>query len=396
MSAQPPQEPATSPSPSVGGPVEAVALIQAIERAATAQDAAVARERAVVLPTGRTPALPLEVLARYSAEDVRRHLWDQFGPGLEKVAAPLLFEHLLQVYLTPVVTPPDAVSTAEALVTLIRRVSPHSQGRPRGPLQTAMEQMATALAQRACESTDRLRRMLDAPDFPDLQSISLHVLRIEGLRWVLEIVGHKPSLALLSDHSRRLSRRTLTRAAQIIRGFVDKPDLLALYDNVSVVSQVDNLLTVATRLLDALRDEEEERTHFVAPDDEVALRGFGAALTQLSAMLARVAMKAAGRTDVSPSLVATTLGQMAFLYQFSSRLGEGRPQEFAVLEESLRQHAYAFIAKFEETVSEAARQSGSEDSLGLVRTQIEALIKLLSAMGLDTAAWETLKRRTKP
>lgn len=372
---------------------EAVALIRAIEDACTVADAAAVRQRASQLPASRVPPLPLEVLERYSAEDLRHHLWGQFGSGLEKLAAPALYEHLLQVYLTTVIVPPDAVSTAEALVTLVRNVSPLRHGKPQGPLQTALEKVASALAQRACESTERLRRMLDAPDFPDLQAISLHVLRIEGVRWVLEILEHQPSLELLSAHARRLSRRTLTRAAETIRGFIGKPDLMALYDNVAVVSQVDNLLTVAARLLDALRDEEEERTHFVAPDDEVALRGFGAALTELSEMLARIAMKAAGRTDVSPALVAATLGQMTFLYQFSSRMGEGRPPEFAALEESLRRNTYAFIAKFEETVSEVIRRNGTDQSLGPVRSQMRALITLLSAMGLDTAAWETLDRR---
>lgn len=354
------------------------ALTRAIDRAATAGDAAIVRARAEALglPHGRDPALPLDVLARFAPADLRAHLWAEYGGALDSVATPILCDHLAAVVGAPSAGAPDAVTVAEALAALARR-----HGHTRTPVHDRIDRVASALTARACRSTDHLRDLLDAPDFPDLRTISLDLLRIEGVRWVLDILGSRAALATLSDHSRRLSRLTLKRSGTTIRTFIGKPDLLALYDNLAVVTQVDNLLVVAARLLDALRDQEEERTPLVTPDDESALRGFGAALNDLAGMLARIALKSVGRTDVTPGLVTCTLDQLRFLHQFTERLGAA-PPEFIALDHGLRGHALAIAERFKVTIR---AKPPAPDSAPLLDAQARALSHLLSGLGLDAA-----------
>ena len=368
--------PSISPSPPAFTPAEAIALIVAIDEAAGPDDAEAARRRASRHLTGRQghPPLPRSVLEAYPAEHVRGHLWTQFSPELEQATAPVLCRHLVDVLADPALAPPDAIATADALGRLAKR-----RGRPGTPLAAAVDTVARSLAERACQSTDHLRSLLDTPDFPDLQTIALDVMRIEGVRWVLEILERRNALRTLSEHSRRLSRLTLKRSGETIRAFISKPDLLTLYDSMAVVSQVDGLLAVATRLLDALRDEEEERTAFVAPYDEEALRLFGGVLVDLSAMLWKIAMKSVGRGDVSVSVFAATLHQLGFLYEFSSRLGPGKPAEFVRLEESLRRDA---IALAERLIAQATaeREPGAPNP---IRDHAHATITLLKVVGLD-------------
>ncbi|MCG5239177.1 hypothetical protein ACIU1J_06815 [Azospirillum doebereinerae] len=357
-------------------------LARGIDRAATAGDAAILRAQAMAvgLPRGREPALPLEVLALYAPADVRDHLWTQFGDGLEP-GFPTLCGHLLAVVADPgAAGAPDAVTTAEALAALARR-----HGANRTVLRDRLERTALVLADRARRSTDHLQGLLEAPDFPDLRTISLDVLRIEGVRWVLEILGQRSALTALSNHGRRLSRLTLSRSAMTIRAFVGKPDLLALYDNLAVISQVDNLLTVAARLLDALKDREEERTHFVTPDDETALHGFGGALVDLAEMLARIALKSVGRPDVTPELAASALEQMRFLHQLADRLGTARPAPFDTLDRALRRCVPAIAERFK-TEMEKAPPFPAGAGPHPLETQARALARLLTAIGPSALA----------
>ncbi|CAO3422680.1 hypothetical protein [Azospirillum doebereinerae] len=351
-------------------------LARGIGRASTAEDAAALRAQvaALGLPPGREPALPLDVLACYAPADLRDHLWKQVGDSVE-AGFPTLCNHLLAVIADPAAGAPDAVTTAEALAALARR-----PGANRAVLHSRLERTAMVLADRARRSTDHLRELLEAPDFPDLRTISLDVLRIEGVRWVLEILDQRTALAALSNHGRRLSRLTLSRSATTIRAFIGKPDLLALYDNLAVVSQVDNLLTVAARLLDALRDREEERTHFVTPDDEAALHGFGGALVELAEMLARIALKSVGRPDVTPGLAASALEQLRFLHQLTDRLGNARPAQFDALDRALRQCVPAIAERFRIEMEKAPPFPAGAGSHPL-EAQTRALSRLLAAIG---------------
>lgn len=367
----------TPPLLPVFTPAEAIATIVAIDEAIGPDDAEAARRRASRHLRGDGhPPLPRSVLEAYPVEHVRGHLWTQFSPELEQATAPVLCRHLVDVLVDPALAPPNAVATADALGRLSRR-----RGRPGTPLAATIDRVARTLAERACQSTDHLRSLLDTPDYPDLQTISLDVMRIEGVRWVLEILERRSALKLLSEHSRRLSRLTLKRSGETIRAFLSKPDLLTLYDTMAVVSQVEGLLAVATRLLDALRDQEEERTKFVAPYDEEALSSFGTVLAELSAMLWKVAMKSVGRADVSASVFGATVHQLGFLYEFSSRLGIGRPAEFVRLEQALQKNA---VALAERLIALAAARDGLDPAaLKAVREHAHVTVPMLNLMHLD-------------
>ncbi|AWK87212.1 hypothetical protein [Azospirillum thermophilum] len=360
----------------------AVALVRALDAATTPQDAdALSRPAAALGLAPRMPGDPGEELRRGGVAGLRRHLWDAYGPALEERFGLPLCRHLTAVVADAEAGPPDAVATAGALARLARQGRMDHRQRPSGPLQRSIEATAAALAESVGGEAERLRRTLETPDAPDLRAVSLMVLRIEGVRWVLDILDHPPALARLSRDARRLSRRALGRSAETIRGFIAARDLLSLYDNASVVSQVDHLLTLAGRLLDALRDGEEERTAFVAPDDETALRGFGAALADLADVLGRIALRSVAARDLSPALAVTALKQLHCLHLLASRLGPDRPPEFETLE--------LVIARQAEAAALALRGARGQ-SAGLPdeahREQAAALSLLLHSLGLEPPA----------
>lgn len=361
---------------------QAVALVRVLDAATSPQDAVALHRSAAAAGLAPRMALAPELeLRRGGVAGLRHHLWDAYGPALEERFGPLLCRHLTAVVADAAAGPPDAVATAGALARIARQGRMDLRHRPGGPLQRTIEATAVSLAQAVGAEAERLRRTLDAPDAPDLRAISLMVLRIEGLRWVLDVLEHPPALARLSQDARRLSRRALGRSAETIRGFIGSRDLLSLYDNASVVSQVDHLLTLAGRLLDALRDGEEERTAFVAPDDETALRGFGGVLVELAEVLGRIAVRSVAARDLSPALAVTALKQLHCLHLLASRLGPDRPPEFETLDLTIARHAEAIALALRE-----ARGGGAALPHGPLQEQSAALAPLLHSLGLEPLA----------
>lgn len=340
-------------------PRTAVRIVERLQRA-DRPDAA--RE---VLALAGTPD-PSVSLAGLGADALQRRLWVTLAPDFETRLVPALCDHLVSLLGRPPGgrtdrgsdEPPDAIACAGALATAVRHL-----GLTRPAIATAARRTAHALAEAARASVADVQSAMERDDLPDLGALSLATLRIEAVRWVVEVLGDAAAGRALGGESRRLCRLALRQSTAVIGGFVERQDLLTLFDTVAVITQVDNLLTLTLRLLDATAAGEEERTAFVETADEEVLRGFALALTRLTALLLRIAGKAMAQLDSDGAVLESALRQIVLVHRFCTLLGhDGKPPELAALEETLRNGILRLTAGFERLVADDAESfaAGSE------------------------------------
>jgi len=269
---------------------------------------------------------------------------------------------------------PSAVTLAEAMRTLARWLS---LGETAAVGRSQVRAVGKDLEQRAAAIVDGLAGLLHTDDFPDLSVLTFELLRLEAIRWVLEELGDRPGLAAVSVHSRRLAVATLNRASATIEGFVAGHDLMTMFDTVAALSQVDNLIVVVSRVLDAGAEVGEERTAFVETSDEAALARFVAALEPLSDLLAKIAVRAAGRGDVGPAIFPGAVRQLGYLERVCARVRhQARPEALDVLGARLDKHRTSLVVAIGETL---AKLSLSDDParLRLCIDHIEEVWKVL-------------------
>ena len=219
---------------------------------------------------------------------------------------------------------PDAVRTAWAILTLAQTAGP--AGERRTGTRLALADARRAVRQAAARVQEHLGDALIGGDAPDVPLLSREVLRLEGLRFVAETLGDSKAVEGFAYFSRRIARVAFTRAAATVDAFVAERDLMRLFDNAIVVGQVDDMLTLALRVLDAKAACEEETTSFVEPADQAALGAFVAALERLALALTELARRIAagkGGDAFFPGL----LGQIGCILAFCRRLAHSERPE---------------------------------------------------------------------
>lgn len=307
--------------------------------------------RAFALEHGMTPA----------REDLIRLL----RPALERVHLPAL-EAWMAAVLRGTESGPDLIALAGAYATLRPLVT--GGARPGGGLPVPAV-LADAVRHRADRSSEALRTALESADFPDLSALSYDLLRLEGLRWVVETLGDRRLAGDLAHRSRRVARVALRRATATIDAFLLGRDLLTLYDNASVVAQVDNLLVVVLRLLDALAAEEEQRTAFVETADEQALDAFSRALGQLSETLLTMLDKAAARPERGGTFFRSLVRQAGCVRRLCAALRAPlRPARLEAVQDALEHRLLALEA----TVAAALERAEAERSPALPAARVHA------------------------
>lgn len=286
-------------------------------------------------------------------------------PALERVYLPALEAWMVAV-LRDTESAPDLISLADAYAALRPVVT--GGARPGGglPLPAAL---VGAVLHRADRSSEALRTALGGADFPDLSALSYNLLRLEGLRWVVETLGDRRLAEELAYRSRRVARVALRQATATVDAFLTGRDLLTLYDNASVVAQVDNLLVVVLRLLDALAAEEEERTAFVETADQQAFDAFARALGQLSETLLTMLEKAAARPERGGTFFRSLVRQAGCVQRLCAALRAPlRPARVEAIQDGLESR----LAALEPTVAAALARAEAENSPALPAARVQA------------------------
>lgn len=304
------------------------------------------------------------------------------APAIRSMFLPALHDRLVAV-LRGTETEPDAASLADALAGLRDLVTPprlRGQARLSAPL-------AAAVRERAAACVETVQATLGSDDFPDVAALSNDLLRLEALRWIVALLGDRAAEAEVAYQSRRIARITLTRATATVERFLDARDLLALFDNAAVVSQVDNLLVVATRVLDARAAGEEERTAFVDTDDHRALVDFIAALDRLAAALFAMAGRAAARPAGGETFFRSLVRQIECLVRFCRHLDHGnRPAPVDAIEIALLRRLGDLVAVIADSLGGEADDTARANAGHLVAT-----LAALDLMVLARPLWRHLR-----
>lgn len=139
------------------------------------------------------------------------------------------------------VSVPDA---AEAFGLLCRFVQTGNHG---SGIPTLAGQLQTGLV-RPCEVwLDQTRLSLEATTEPDMAALAVGVLRVEAVLWTLSL-ARLPGAAVLEPKLSRLVRDAIRAADRTLKAFLADPTLFSLFDAVTVMSRVDELLTLLARL----------------------------------------------------------------------------------------------------------------------------------------------------
>ncbi|MGQ9371413.1 hypothetical protein [Azospirillum sp. A39] len=328
----------------------------------------------------------LTVLAGQPPLTARERLAVVLEPAAVRVFLPALRDGMLRGVdgRAPASGAPDAIACAEAFRALgdwlgVRR--PHPMARMLGL------EISRAILARATACSAHVTGLLEQPDYPDLAALSMDLLHLEGLRWLAEVLADTRAQAAIARLSRRLARVTLTRARATMQAFLDQRDLPSLFDNAGVVSQVDNLVVVTLRILDALAEEEEERTAFVPTVDEEALDGFLGTLAELGEALLRMLAAAAGQPG-RESFFSSLLRQTECVLRIAAHLDHAaRPQRLDDIERRLRTRLTALSAELADRLGEAAAAADA-DRVPLDRRLAQAgeLCAAFERLGLQAEA----------
>ncbi|HYH20510.1 MAG TPA: hypothetical protein VD995_18035 [Azospirillum sp.] len=276
---------------------------------------------------------------------------------------------------------PDLPECADAFVTLRTWMAWRQR---EAEVRTLGIDIGKAILHSAKASLRSMQALVESGDVPDLNALSMDLLRLEGLRWLAEVMRDAPAQRTIAELSRRLARLSLTRAAATIEAFVRTRDLLTLFDNAMVVSQVDNLIVLAQRVLDAQEAGEEEATAFVPTGDERALAEFAAALARLTDALFTLAHGAAGKPGKAETIFPGLVRQIDCLFRFTAHLRHGaRPAVIDGIEERVRGNLRTLASQVASTVQTAIGHVGHDPAtLRAAVAQARALGTMLERHGL--------------
>lgn len=373
-----------SPHPHVGEALRLARLLRGpLGPAAVEEVLAIARPH-----MGRAASWDATEQVRLQPALPRDRLLTLVGDVLLHIHVPALADRFAAV-MRDEATGPDAVALAEAFIALrdaVRRTLPVADvGQP-------SRLVVEAIGDRAQRSTDALATALQGSDFPDVTALSFDLLRLEALRWVADILAERRAATELGRLSRRVARITLTRAAATLNSFVETRDLMTLFDTGGVISQVDNLVVVVLRILDAMAAGEEEQTAFVETEDEIALAAFVGALSRLSDAL----FSLVGRTVAKPDgavFYGALLRQIECLQRLLRHIDHARaPVPLRVLESSVDDRLDRLTWQLLDALDDAI---GNDLPHGpTVLSRAEALLAAMEKTGRGVTV-EPLRRRIR-
>lgn len=362
---------------------KALELADVIERTTSPADVAetLAVAGSQLGPLRRRILTDVPMTADLSASVLRRRLWSLFAPVCATLYGPALSRHILGRVRGENREFPDVISAAETLRLIHRRTAASDVG-----LEPVLFQLVEELVRHTIQTTVNPRDLAGTTDAPDLRSLSFDFLRIEGTCWILETLGSREAAGELSWRSRRLCRAALTRCAATIDGFVASCDTLALFDSVAVVSRIDDILTLAARLSDALRDREEEPTAFVPREDESALSALARSLIGLTDVVGRVAIRGVGRASVSPVVVGSALRQLLLVARLVRRFDGPRPLDWEILHQRLSTTAAELAVRTEKVLAVSLAGDRSEPAQTRRHENGVLVLDLFAALGLSPAS----------
>lgn len=136
----------------------------------------------------------------------------------------------------------------------IRRQARHICGVKIG--QTEQKRLAGRLSGLAAFYHKQLKEQLSQGENPDISGISSDQFRLDVLRWVLEDLGEETAIKAVRTQANATARLAVRSAEDIVSNYFLKQDLDSQFEFSAVLANVDDLITLIKRVIEA---EEQDR-----------------------------------------------------------------------------------------------------------------------------------------
>lgn len=174
----------------------------------------------------------------------------------------------------------DAIATFEALLKWLDRHGRRHRG------MAARQKIADVLIGRCDAITARVRIDLDRPDHPDMRRIGLEIVKLELIEWLLEDIGQAKQTPYIRSYTGMIARQSLRRIIRVVERATADATLMPRLDIAITLAHVDELLSVATKVLDIDARRTVQESSMVAEQVGVdTVRQLLAAFSALMAVL---------------------------------------------------------------------------------------------------------------
>ncbi len=162
---------------------------------------------------------------------------------------------------------------------------------------------------------DTVARLLASGDTPDLDRLSMGLLRLDVLEMALESLSAAPELRLARKTRLLVAIQAMRRVNDLVSGYTRTRDMMARFDVALVMSEVEALIAIASRLTDEAGVPPGRQ---LAETAQEAIRDFIAGAGEMVAL----SIEDLAATDLPAGLrgFAAKLRQLRALYHFAVHL----------------------------------------------------------------------------
>jgi eukaryotic-like serine/threonine-protein kinase len=162
---------------------------------------------------------------------------------------------------------------------------------------------------------DTAGSMLSADDNPDLSRLSMDLLRLDVLEMALEVLSASAELRVVRKTRVLVAMQAMRKVNETVAAYTETGDMLARFDVALIMSEVEELIAIASRLTD---DSAIPAGRQLREKSEGVIRGFISGADKLAAMTIDELKETDAAADAR--VFAAKLGQVQALYHFATRL----------------------------------------------------------------------------
>jgi serine/threonine-protein kinase len=253
-----------------------------------------------------------------------------------------------------------------------------------GSIDPSVERLATALEEAVASFASSMAQQLASEDNPDIAGISASFMRMDVLRFGLEMLGSKRREQSILAIESLLVNQVMARVNATFRRYAQTNDMFARYEVAVFLTEIEELLVLAERLV-SHSPEAENALHAVGRQTLAELLRNAAALAQ--SIVDELIRDVLGTGD-EVSVFASRIKLLGAIYIFASRFRE--PNSRSELQ-GLAARLYSLTEKLAGEIISRLKDALVRGELTAVRAYVDNITALHELAG--EVGWQELGRR---
>ena len=251
-------------------------------------------------------------------------------------------------------------------------------------IDSSVETLATALEEAVASFASSMAEQLASEDNPDITKLSASFMRMDVLRFGLEVLGSKRKEQSVLAIESLLVNQAMARVNATFRRYAQTNDMFARYEVAVFLTDIEELLTLAERLV-SHSTEVENGFHAVGRQTLFEFLRNADALAQ--SIVDELISDAIGVGDKVP-VFASRIKLLGAIYIFASRFGESSSRSEL---RSLGARLYSLTEKLAGEISSRLKDALVRGELIAVRAYVDNITALHELAG--EVGWQELSRR---